>query len=82
MSFYSKTLPVELVLLTAAIETNEIETARKILHKIIPSIDHLGIPQLSDQRKELHDLTEAMEPLSMWKSKFSGFISKVRLSLT
>jgi hypothetical protein len=82
MSFYSKTLPVELVLLTAAIETNEIETARKILHKIIPSIDHLGIPQLSDQRKELHDLTEAMEPLSMWKSNFSGFISKVRLSLT
>lgn len=53
-----ETLPQELASLTSALEMNEQASAKKILHKIRPSIDYLGIATLSFQREELHKMLE------------------------
>ncbi len=53
------TLPSELVRLDEALEQNDHVMATKVLHKIRPSIDYLGIPELSRERHWLHGQTEA-----------------------
>lgn len=53
------TLPSELVRLDEALEQNDHVMATKVLHKIRPSIDYLGIPELSRERHWLHGQAEA-----------------------
>lgn len=49
-----ETLPLELEKLNGAVRVNDRELARKVLHKINPSISYLGVPQLASLRKELY----------------------------
>lgn len=76
-----QTLPLELELLTVALEANDSEVSRKILHKIRPSIDYLGIPELSGQREELHRRAESNESNATLLTTFSSFKNQVTLAL-
>lgn len=53
------TLPEELKRLKAALQTADDTNAGKVLHKIRPSIEYLGIPALSKERYWLHKQAEA-----------------------
>jgi signal transduction histidine kinase/DNA-binding response OmpR family regulator len=76
-----QTLPSELELLTVAIDANNSEASRKILHKIRPSIDYLGIPELSILREELYKMDESNESNTILITAFSSFKKQVTLAL-
>ncbi len=48
-------LPLDMEKLAVAITNNDLESARKSLHKMKPSISYLGIPSLLDERNQLYD---------------------------
>lgn len=76
-----QTLPSELELLSVAIDINDIEVSRRILHKIRPSIDYLGIPELSAQREELHKRAESIQSDITLLATFSSFKNQSTLAL-
>jgi signal transduction histidine kinase/CheY-like chemotaxis protein len=76
-----QTLPLELELLTVALESEEHETSRKILHKIKPSIDYLGIPELIIHREDLYKMAESNESIANLLTTFSSFKQQVTLAL-
>lgn len=53
------TLPLELIRLDEALVEKDAGQATKVLHKIRPSIDYLGIAELSRERHWLHSQAEA-----------------------
>lgn len=53
------TLPLELTRLGEVLVKKDAGQATKVLHKIRPSIDYLGIPELSRERHWLHSQAEA-----------------------
>ena len=70
-----ETLPQELAKLQGAMEAMDTLTAKKVLHKIRPSIDYLGIPELSDERRWLHDQAEAEQQETDFQSRAADFDS-------
>tara|TARA_R110000796_G_scaffold96719_1_gene203147 strand:+ start:597324 stop:599204 length:1881 start_codon:yes stop_codon:yes gene_type:complete len=48
-------LPLELKILNEKVAQSDWNEVRKVLHKIRPSTDYLGIPFLSQSRKEIHE---------------------------
>lgn len=78
------TLPSELVRLDEALEQNDHVMATKVLHKIRPSIDYLGIPELSRERHWLHGQAEAGkvdEDYLMRVSEFKTWSKQVLVKL-
>ncbi|MGW8123364.1 ATP-binding protein [Roseivirga echinicomitans] len=55
-------LPLELNVLNNKISEANWSEVRKVLHKIRPSVDYLGIPILSQSRKEIYELMDT-DPL-------------------
>ena len=53
------TLPDEMTKLMAAAESGDSDSCTKVLHKIRPSIDYMGIEELSKERHWLHAQAEA-----------------------
>lgn len=54
-------LPIELKILNEKVSQSDWPEARKVLHKIRPSTDYLGIPFLSQSRKEIYELMESYQ---------------------
>ncbi len=78
------TLPSELVRLDEALEQNDHVMATKVLHKIRPSVDYLGIPELSRERHWLHGQAEAGkvdEDYLMRVSEFKTWSKQVLVKL-
>jgi DNA-binding response OmpR family regulator len=74
----STTLPKEINALKEAVNIRDVSETRRILHKIRPSIDYLGIPELSEWRKNLHDseLTESVSDYVISCNIFSNHVLK------
>ena len=67
------TLPLELKRLEGALQANDSVEAGKVLHKIRPSIDYLGIPELSKERRWLHKQAETGELTDEFLPRASDF---------
>lgn len=72
------TLPLELERLDEALHTNDASLATKVLHKIRPSIDYLGIKELSRERHWLHGKAEAAKVGDDYVSRVSEFNAWVK----
>ncbi len=78
------TLPAELIRLDEALGENDDVMVTKVLHKIRPSIDYLGIPELSRERHWLHSQAEAGkidEDYSSRVSEFKAWVKQVLVKL-
>ncbi|GAB5524679.1 MAG: hypothetical protein Roseis2KO_25510 [Roseivirga sp.] len=67
------TLPAEVIRLDEALGDNDDVMVTKVLHKIRPSIDYLGIPELSRERHWLHSQAEAGKIDDDYNSRVSEF---------
>lgn len=76
------TLPEEMERLSNAIKVNDAVLAGKVLHKIRPSIDYMGVPGLSEERRFLHDKTSAGELDMEFTARSEDFDAWVRQALT
>lgn len=72
------TLPVELTRLGDALAESDAVMATKVLHKIRPSIDYLGIPELSRERHWLHSQAEAAKVDDDYISRVAEFNAWVK----
>lgn len=72
------TLPAELHRLSQSLVKNDALMATKVLHKIRPSIDYLGIPELSSERHWLHSQAEAAKVDDDYTSRVAEFNAWVK----
>jgi len=75
------TLPQEMAKLKAAVSEQDAETSTKVLHKIRPSIDYMGIPELTKERHWLHAQAEAGKLDEFFSKRMSEFDPWVRQAL-
>ncbi|MCO6359231.1 hypothetical protein [Roseivirga pacifica] len=73
-----KSVPKELHLLEDKIASADFESQAKILHKLKPSVEYLGIHSLAMQRRKLHEKTSTKTPIF---SDYSAFKSRVENAL-
>lgn len=71
-------LPLDMEKLTEAVETKDFEGARKMLHKMNPSIAYLGIKSLADERKKLHDQVSLERSI---QSALGPFKTRINIAL-
>lgn len=76
-----ETLPMELEELQKHLAGDDAEGGRKVLHKIRPSIAYLGVPELSEERRWLHDQAEKGTLDQEFRSRVDVFVSLVHLAL-
>ena len=71
-------LPLDMEKLSEAVKANELETARKLLHKMNPSIGYLGIESLSKERHHLHDKVSQGQTI---ESELTTFKTRINMAL-
>lgn len=71
-------LPADMEKLSQALADQDAESARKLLHKMNPSISYLGIDSLIEERKALHD--KVAEGQSIVK-ELSPFKARINMAL-
>lgn len=71
-------LDLDLNKLVEAASTNDYEGARKLLHKMKPSISYLGIQSLVEERQRLHDKVAEAHSI---KNEISPFHSQLKQAL-
>jgi len=75
-------LPLELKILSEKIAESNWTEVRKVLHKIRPSTDYLGIPFLSEARKEIHDQIESGNVSETTKQLIQDFTTGMAFALS
>jgi signal transduction histidine kinase/CheY-like chemotaxis protein len=73
-----ETLPLELDKLGSSLAAGDVAMATKVLHKIRPSIDYLGISDLSSERHWLHSQAEANKTDDAYLLRIREFDTWVR----
>lgn len=76
-----ETLPIELEKLRGFVKTQQSEEAKKVLHKISPSISYLGVPELISLRKKLYTVSLTEENIALDFQDFEGRLNAALLAL-
>lgn len=71
-------LPIDIEKFGAALAQDDVETAKKVLHKMKPSIAYLGIPSLSQERDQIFEKLKEGDEVS---GEVQIFKSRVNLAL-
>ncbi|KYG83762.1 hybrid sensor histidine kinase/response regulator [Roseivirga echinicomitans] len=74
-------LPLEMNAFNEKVAQSDWVEVRKVLHKIRPSVDYLGIPFLSQSRKEIHELMIASQIEDSTKSLIHEFNTGMAFAL-
>tara|TARA_R110001599_G_scaffold116148_6_gene283575 strand:- start:826 stop:2703 length:1878 start_codon:yes stop_codon:yes gene_type:complete len=74
-------LPLEMNVFNEKVAQSDCAEVRKVLHKIRPSVDYLGIPFLSQTRKEIHELMAADQIEESTKSLIREFNTGMAFAL-